>query len=260
MEIEEVLSRASSRIRDARVELHALLPEEGRIGEFGPAYTAALFANAAVHLKAVEILISEGLTSSAAVVLRPFIFGAIRLAWLAEAESSEELDARVVAFQKSSLEYETGLLSKAKKSGGDRDQIENLSELLEQQKEEVQSWKSETETGKRPDDEIAIAETLNDMGGLITAVAILDQHAHVNRVAINSVLALDPRVEEAIVIGDHPEPTLVPVMVTASMQALSIAAQSFLKVVDPDSAIIEQVRAAGQRWISDAIKDAEAQS
>lgn len=157
MEIGEVLGQASSRIKGARAELLALLPDSGRIAEFGPAYAAALFANMAGHLKAVETLIGEGLTSSAAVVLRTFIFGSIRLAWLAEADSSEEIDARVVAFQKSSLDYETRLLSKATKSGGDHDQIEKLSELLEQQKEEVQSWKSETGTGKRPDDEIAIA-------------------------------------------------------------------------------------------------------
>jgi hypothetical protein len=259
MEIEEILDKASSRIKAAREELHALLPDRGRIDEFGPAYTAALFANVAVHLQAVEILIREGLTSSAAVVLRTFIFGAIRLAWLANAESREELDARVVAFQKSSLDYESGLLSKAEKSGGDRDQIEELSEMLEQQKEEVQGWKSETGTGKRQVDEIKIAETLSDMSGLITGVAILDQHVHVNRVAINSVLAPDPEIEEAVVIGHRPEPSLIPVMVTASMQGLSIAAQSFLKVVDPDPATIEQIHAAGQRWINDAIEDAEAQ-
>ncbi len=55
----------------------------------------------------------------------------------------------------------------------------------------------------------------------------------------NSVLSSDPEVEQAVVIGDRPKPSLVYVMVTASMHELSIASQSLLKVVDPDPAIIK---------------------
>ncbi len=257
-EIEAVIENASSRIFEARSELQSLLPDHGRIDDFGPAHASVLFANAAANLKAVELLIADGLTSSAAVVLRTFIFGAIRLAWFAAAETSEELEARVVAFQKSSLDYEIGLLHRAKKSGGDLKRIEEFSRCVEAELKEVQDWKSEVGAGKRLTDEIMIAGKLGDMGGLITVVALLDQYVHVNRAATNAAVNPDPEKEQALEIGDRPQAFLVHAMLTASMQALAIASVSFLEVIETDPEIIEQVRSAGQRWVEKATSSAKA--
>ena len=259
MEIESVLEQGSDRIKEARSELHALLLDNGRIEGFGPGYAAALFANTAANLRAVELLIGDGFTSSAAVLLRTVIFGAIRLAWLADADSIDELEARVVAFQASSLDYEAGLFHKARRSGGDPDKIEELLGQVEEAKREIQQWKSEAEAGRRLVDEIAIAENLNDMGGLITVVAMLDQFVHVNSPAINSALSPDPNAEGALVIGDRPQPAFVPPMVTAAMQALAIASESFLRLIEADPNTIEQVRLAGQQWVKSAINDAESE-
>lgn len=257
MDIEELLATASARIKNSRSELQTLLPDQGSIDDFAQTYATTLFANVASNLKAVEALIDQGLTSSAAVILRTVIFGSIRLAWLADADEPEELQARVVEFNRSSLAYERGLLRKAKRSSGDPDQIDQLSRLLDQADAEVDEWKSQTGTGKRSVDEIAIAEKLGDMGGLITTVAILDQFVHVNRVATNAALIPHPEHPEIFAIGDRPSPLLVRAMITAAMQALAYAARAWLKLIQADDSLIEQVESLGNQWIQNAIEAME---
>jgi len=251
--IEHVLQTAASRIRDARVELTELLPNGRDNVGFGPAHAVVLYANVAANLKAAEYLINDGMTSSAAIVLRTFVFGSIRLAWFAAAETPKELEARVVAFQQSSLQHERGLLRNAKKSGGEESRVDEFASRIDNEMKEVHTWKSSFGIGRRQTDEMVIAARLGGMGGLITTVSLLNQYVHINRAATNA--SVNPQSDRSFVIGDRPQEFLVYSMVVASMQALAIATESFLTLIDADKETIEEVRMAGQRWVKRAIDD-----
>ncbi len=247
-----VHGRAAKLIHRARKELKSVLPEDGKSRGFGPAHATALFAKAAGDLHAVEILLGEEMTSSAAIVHRSFLFSAIRLKWFAGAGSRVEVEARVVAFIQSSLLYEKGLLAKVRASEEDKNRTSELEQYIDAELQMVRKWKSENAVGKRKTDEVAIADVLK-LHDLIATIALLDQHAHVNRVSTNATVQPDSETPSGYVVRSRPLPELAQVILTSAMRGLGYAAVSFLELIDADQETIMKAEVAAGRWIAEAV-------
>lgn len=238
---------AADSIRTAREELLAVFPEVESVTGFSGAYAATVMAKFAGDLQAVEVLLREGLTSSAAVVLRSAVFGSIRLRWLAEAKDDDDRDSRVVAFQLQSVKYEKFVFASASRSGEDQQKVDELESARAAEEAEILKWKSDTNTGSRLTDEVRIADRLN-LGGVITLIGLLNHHVHLNRSSTDSTMRPGFADDGTIVIRAGEIDQLVPPIVSGSMVALGLAGESFARLVGDDEAA-DAIASTAREWV-----------
>jgi hypothetical protein len=200
------------------------------------------------HLDGLRLLLSAKHEQPALVVLRTFLFGCVRLEWLAAAEDATVREARIVEYQRESVVRETGLLFDVKKTSGDDERIPVMEQRLKDRGAEIHDFKSNAGVAKQSIDEVAIAEKLG-RAELSQIFKFLDQFAHINGVATNSVVneaELDGEIVYAI--DRHDQPHLRQTVMSGIALGLSIALSAALHLLGAPEGLLSKTREIGQKW------------